>query len=210
MKGVLAMKGLQMSKAMQAKARWIVPLTVASMVLGGCVSIGGGKAPAQLYTLTADAKAPSGTQAAFKPADTLVVAEPDTDRGLATARMAVQVSPTAIAYMKDAFWVERPARLLRNLLAEDLRATGKRPVTLDEDGIGATRLDGRLLAMGYDAKSHSAVIRYDAVLHHANGEVTMHRFEVTEPDVSANGGDLAQALNRAANTLAGQVAEWVG
>jgi cholesterol transport system auxiliary component len=188
--------------------RWAAPVVLMT-ALGACVSIGGGKAPAQLYTLTADAKAPSGTQAAFKPADTLVVAEPDTDRGLATARMAVQVSPTAIAYMKEAFWVERPARCC-NLLAEDLRATGKRPVTLDEDGIGTTRLDGRLLAMGYDAKSHSAVIRYDAVLHHANGEVTMHRFEVTEPDVSPNGGDLAQALNRAANTLAGQVAEWVG
>jgi cholesterol transport system auxiliary component len=201
------MKGRQMSKA--KLLRWAAPVALMA-TLGACVSIGGGKAPAQLYTLTSDAKAPQGTQAAFKPADTLVVAEPDTDRSLATARMTVQVNPTAIAYMKDAYWVERPARLLRNLLAEDLRATGKRPVTLDEDGVGATRLDGRLLAMGYDAHAHAAVIRYDAVLHHANGEVTMHRFEVSEPDVSPNGGDLAQALNRAANTLAGQVAEWIG
>jgi cholesterol transport system auxiliary component len=59
----------------------------------GCVSIGGGKAPAQLYTLTADAKAPAGTQAAFKPADTLVVAEPDTDRGLATRAWRCRSAP---------------------------------------------------------------------------------------------------------------------
>ena len=179
-------------------------------VLGGCVNLGAGKAPAQLYTLSAATHAPSGTQFTARVADTLVVEEPETDRSLATARMAVQVSPTAVAYMKDSFWVERPARLLRNLLAEDLRAGGKRMVQLDEDGAGGgTRLGGRLLAIGYDGHAHAAVIRYDATLSGGKDGTILRRFEVSEPGVAPNGSDVAQALNTAANTLAGQVAQWV-
>ena len=184
--------------------------TMALVAVGGCVNLGTGKAPAQLYTLSPTAHAPAGAQFIAHAGDTLVVEEPDTDRGLATARMAVQVSPTAIAYLKDAFWVERPARLLRNLLAEDLRADGKRLVQLDEDGgVGGTRLGGRLLAIGYDARAHAALIRYDATLGDGKGGAILRRFEVSEPDVKPDGSDVAQALNTAANTLATQVAQWV-
>jgi len=189
---------------------WLLPTIVLGLGAGACVNLGAGKAPAQLYTLSAAAHAPAGAQFTAHAADTLVVEEPDTDRGLATARMAVQVGPTAIAYLKDAYWVERPARLLRNLLAESLRASGKRVVQLDEDGgVGGTRLGGRLLAIGYDAHAHAALIRYDATLGDGKGGIVMRRFEVSEPDVAANGNDVAQALNTAANTLATQVAQWV-
>jgi cholesterol transport system auxiliary component len=178
--------------------------------LSGCLNLGAGKVPDQLYTLSATDHAPVGAQFNARPADALVVEEPETDRSLASARMAVQVTPTSVAYLKDAWWVERPARLLRNLLAEDLRAGGKRLVQLDEDGgVGGIRLGGRLLAIGYDARSHAALIRYDATLSDGKGGVLMRRFEVSEPDVAANGGAVAAALNTAANTLGGQVAQWV-
>lgn len=189
------------------KTLWLLaPLAV----LGGCLNLGAGKPPAQLYTLSASAHAPAGQQFTARNADVLVVEEPETDRSLASARMAVQVTPTSVAYLKDSWWVERPARLLRNLLAEDLRAGGKRMVQLDDDGaVGGTRLGGRLLALGYDAGHHSAVIRYDATLGDGKGGTIMRRFEVSEPDVAPDGNDVAQALNTAANTLAGQVAQWV-
>jgi cholesterol transport system auxiliary component len=181
------------------------------LALGACVNIGGGKAPAQLYTLTATSRAPAGPLITAKAGDALVVSDPETDRSLALLRMAVQVTPTSIAYLKDANWVERPARLLRNLLAEDLRAGGKRLVLLDDDSEGprGLHLGGRLLAMGYDAHAHAAVIRYDAVLSDGKGGVIMRRFEASEPDVSPNGAELAQALNTAANTIAGQVGTWI-
>jgi ABC-type uncharacterized transport system auxiliary subunit/flagellar hook-basal body complex protein FliE len=153
-----------------------------------------GKAPAQLYTITAAQRAPAGTLVKAKLGEALVVSDPETDRSLAMTRMAVQVNPTSIAYLKDANWVERPSRLLRNLLAEDIRASGKRLVLLDDDSESQVglHLGGRLLAMGYDAQKHSAVIRFDAVLGDGKGGVTMRRFEVSEPDISPNGASLAQ------------------
>lgn len=200
------MKGLAMKVSSMSRAA----VLLATVALGACVNLGAGKAPAQLYTLSATSHTTADASYVGRPNDALVVAEPDTDRGLATARMVVQVNPTAIAYLKDAYWVERPARLLRNLMADDLRAGGKRLVQLDEDGgIGGTRLGGRLTAIGYDAHAHAAVIRYDATLTDGKGGVLMRRFEVSQPDVAPNGSDVAQALNTAANTLADQVAEWV-
>lgn len=201
-------KGSPMSGARMNGPMMLAPLAL--LMVGGCVNLGAGKAPAQLYTLSATAHAPGGAQNVARPGTALVIAEPDTDRSLASARMVVQVTPTSIAYLKDAWWVERPARLLRNLMAEDLRASGTRPVELDEDsGVGGTRLTGRLLAMGYDAQTHAAVIRYDAVVADGKGGVNTRRFEVSQPGVSATGPEVAQALNVAANTLAGQVAQWV-
>jgi cholesterol transport system auxiliary component len=188
-----------------------IGLMLPLLALGACVNIGGGKAPAQLYTITAAQRAPAGTLVKAKLGEALVVSDPETDRSLALTRMAVQVNPTSIAYLKDANWVERPSRLLRNLLAEDIRASGKRLVLLDDDSESQVglHLGGRLLAMGYDAQKHSAVIRFDAVLGDGKGGVTMRRFEVSEPDVAPNGASLAQGLNTAANTLAGDVATWV-
>lgn len=178
--------------------------------LSGCLNLGGGKVPNQLYTLSASAHAPAGSQLSAKPADTLVVEEPETDRSLASARMAVQVTPTSVAYLKDSWWVERPARLLRNVLAEDLRVGTRRLVQLDEDGgVGGVRLGGRLLAMGYDAHAHAAVIRLDARLSDGKGGVLMRRFEVSEPHVSPDGRDVAQALNTAAGELGNQIVQWV-
>lgn len=188
-----------------------IGLMLPLLALGACVNIGGGKAPAQLYTISAAQRAPAGTLVKAKLGEALVVSDPETDRSLAMTRMAVQVNPTSIAYLKDANWVERPSRLLRNLLAEDIRASGKRLVLLDDDSESQVglHLGGRLLAMGYDARKHSAVIRFDAVLGDGKGGVTMRRFEVSEPDISPNGASLAQGLNTAANQLAGDVAAWV-
>ncbi|MFK9316908.1 hypothetical protein ACJEI7_25700, partial [Escherichia coli] len=84
-------------------------------------------------------------------------------------------------YMKDGAWAERPARLLRNVLAEGLRAKAKHMVLLDEDttGIGV-KLGGRLVAMGYDAPTHTAVIRFDALLSDGKGALRSRRFEAVE------------------------------
>ena len=70
-------------------------------------------------------------------------------------------------------------------------------------------LSGRLLAMGYDAATRSALVRFDAV-RTRGGQVQTRRFEAAVPVGEADRKLLGPALNRAANDVARQVAEWVG
>lgn len=178
--------------------------------LGGCVSLGGGKVPATLLTLSAEAAAPAGTTTAAAIAQAVLVMEPETDKRLAVLRVPVQVDTAQVAYLKDAQWVERPSRLFRSLLAETLRADGKRLVIEDDQRAMAAgeRLSGRLLEMGFDAREMAVVVRFDAMLTRGS-EVRTRRFEATVPGVAARPEEVGSALNKAANDVAGQVAEWM-
>jgi cholesterol transport system auxiliary component len=182
----------------------------ALILLGGCVSLGG-KAPKMLIGLTADKTAPAGALSGGKMGDALVVLDPQTDRRLDVLRVPVQVNASEIAYLKDASWVERPARLFRHLLAETIRAKGNRLVLeANDDAAGVKQaLSGRLIDMGYDARSSSVVVRYDALRSDGRGGLEARRFEAVVPGISPNPVSVGNALNRAANQVAAQVADWI-
>lgn len=181
------------------------------LLLAGCISLGG-KAPKQLISLTPDHSAPAGNLGAAASREALVVLDPEADRRLDVQRVPVQVDDATIAYLKDATWVERPARQFRRLLAETIRAKGKRLVVEAGDASegGKSILGGRLLDMGYDARSQSVVLRFDAMRWDAAGNVVSRRFEATVPGVAPKVESVAPALNKAANDVASQVADWVG
>jgi cholesterol transport system auxiliary component len=183
----------------------------AVVLLGGCVSLGG-KAPKQMISLTPNATAPAGELAGTTMRDALVVLDPEADRRLDVQRVPVQVDDATIAYLQDATWVERPARQFRRLLAETIRAKGKRLVVEagDASELGKTTLGGRLLDMGYDARSQSVVLRFDAMRTDVAGNVISRRFEATVSGVAPKVESVAPALNKAANEVAAQVADWVG
>ena len=126
-------------------------------------------------------------------------------------RVPVQVTDSEVAYLKDAVWVEKPARLFRQLLAERVRVqTGMLVIDGDDPAVSAdTKLRGILREFGYDARSLNAVVRYDAIRTNAGGVVTTRRFEAEVPVVSPEAGPVGTALNEAANEVAGQVAEWL-
>lgn len=184
------------------------------LALSACVSIGGkGKLPPTLLTLSPAAVAPAGSGASAAPSEALMVLEPETDQYLSVLRIPVQVDGANIAYIKNAQWVERPARLFRALLAETLRAKGNRLILEDTQAtvpVAGSRLAGRLIAMGYDAQSQSVVVRYDAIRTGSGGTVQTRRFESVVPGVKAEAEAIGPALNRAANDVAAQVADWVG
>ena len=189
-------------------------LTTLCAGLSGCVDLGGGKVPGHLIRLTPEASLQAGAgQSGGVP---ILVAEPVTDRTLAVSRVAVQVDDTRVAYLPDVAFVEPPARLFRGLLAEALRvkAAGRLGAVVLEDDqpapVGSRRLSGRLLAMGYDARAHAVVVRFEALWQGADGALSSRRFEAVEPGVSPHAEAVAPALNRAANDVAAQVAEWVG
>lgn len=189
----------------------IATALAAAALLSGCVSLGG-KTPDQLITLTPEAAAPAGALGGGKLDDAVVVLDPQADRLLDVQRVAVQVDDANVAYLKDAAWVERPARQFRHLLAETIRAAGKRLVLEDSDNQagGRIRLAGRLVAMGYDARSRSVVVRYDALREDAGGTIASRRFEARVEDVEPKAANVAPALNKAANDVAKQVADWIG
>jgi cholesterol transport system auxiliary component len=196
-----------MAAGMQRKAASLAAL----LLLGGCLSFGP-KVPDQLISLTPASSAPAGATATGRMTEALVVLDPDTDQRIDVQRVPVQVNDSTVAYLKDAVWVERPARQFRRLLAETIRAKSGRLVVEGEDAEvgGKVLLSGRLLDMGYDARSQAVVVRYDALREDGEGTVQSRRFEAVVPGVAASAAAVAPALNQAANDVAAQVAEWVG
>lgn len=187
-------------------------LALLALSLSGCIGLGGAKPPPLLFSLTPTKVAPAGTVSSGNPGtEALMVMEPETDRRLAVQRVPVQVSGSAVAYLQNAQWIERPARLMRGLIAETLRARGGRLVLEDDQAVPlvAERLSGRLLDMGYDAQRQAVVVRFDAFRSDAKGVLASKRFESVVPGVAAKPEAVGPALNKAANDVAGQVADWV-
>ncbi|MEL1249438.1 ABC-type transport auxiliary lipoprotein family protein [Aurantiacibacter gilvus] len=180
--------------------------------LSACVSIGGGDPPDQLLTLTPSVNIPAGTGAEGEIAAALSVQVPSVTQRLNVTRIPVTTSDSSLAYLADAFWVEKPAQLFRNVLSETIRAKGNRMVVSggELEYAARTQLSGTLVDMGYDATTGSAVVRYDAVLELPDGTVRTRRFESSVSGIPAEAGIVGSALNEAANTVADEVAEWVG
>jgi len=195
------------------KVRKPLGLLPAVALLAGCVSIGGGgEVPDQLLTLTATSSAPAGASASGDMASALAVSEPAVPQYLNVTRVPVKVSGSAIAYLQDAVWVEKPSRLFQRVLSETIRAGGDRLVVGggELEYAAQTQLGGELTAMEYDPSRSAVVVRYDAVLRLSDGTVRTQRFEAEQTGVLPDALSVAPALNRAANDVAAQVAEWVG
>lgn len=180
------------------------------LALPGCLSLGG-KTPEALITLTPDISAPAGPMAGGTVGSAIVILDPEADRRIDVDRVAVQVSASTVAYLKDATWVERPTRQFRRLLAETVRARANRVVIegSDYEVTGRTMVSGRILQMGYDAAAQSVVVRYDALVEEKGGAVRSRRFEATVEGVPAKAADVGSALNEAANEVAKAAAEWI-
>lgn len=187
-------------------------LAVAALSLGGCLSSLAGSMPASLLTLTADNAPPANAQRQGTVATSLTVLVPSVPQKLRTPRIPVQATPTSIAYVAEAQWVEAPARLFQRLLSETVAARSNRLV-LDESqyitGPGEL-LAGELLEFGVDAASGQAVVTYQALRLTGNGEaVAQRRFEAREPVGEVNAANAGAALNRAANRVAVEVSSWL-
>lgn len=182
-----------------------------ALPLAGCVSIGGGKAPDSYFALGPQVAVPPGRGAEATPAQALVVAEPEVDRSLAITGIAARDGKGAIAYFPKAVWVDRPARLFLDLLADTIRASDNRVVIAEdaETPAGAQRLSGRLTSFAYDETSRSAIVRYDALLRAPDGHLSQRRFEAVEKVSSPKAEKVADALGRAAAKVAADVADWV-
>jgi cholesterol transport system auxiliary component len=182
----------------------------AVLALSGCLSLGG-KVPAQLLNLTPTDTVAAGSGASGTSESALAVVDIQAPQKLDVTRVPVTTGGSSLAYLKDAQWVEKPARLFGRLLSDTIRARGKRLVVSgsDAEAAAATQLSGTLAAMDYDAGQGAVVVRYDAVLQ-TDSKIMTRRFESVVPGVAADPVPVAEAMNRAANDVAAQVADWVG
>jgi cholesterol transport system auxiliary component len=183
----------------------------ASLLLAGCISFGA-KPPESLLSLTPTATVAAGTAINGDVAQAIQVVEPEAPARLAVTRVPVQIDDTQVAYVEDAVWIDKPTRLFSKLLGETIRArTGRLVIDYDDPALTPkNQLRGTLLDFGYDARSASVVVTFDAVRDVNGTNVMTRRFSATVPGVTPEAGPVGAALNQAANDVAGQVADWVG
>jgi cholesterol transport system auxiliary component len=173
---------------------------------------GGGKPPTTLYTLTTDAADPGAMARTVSAGQAVTIGTPLAPKELRTVRVPVQLTPTDIQYVSNLQWIDTPDRLFQALLEETVRRTTNR-VVLDprqsalDPGLLVT---GELERFGYDASSGQAIVVYDGSLSTAAGTRTeTRRFTAAIPsDGSAR--SVATGLNRGANQVAAEVAQWIG
>ena len=189
--------------------------------LAGCISFGA-KPPPSLLTLTADASVATGQTVSSATTRSITIAVPVVPQELAVTRVPVRSGDTAVAYLKDAQWVEAPNRMFARVLGDTISVRTGRVVlgarqSLSDPG---ARLGGELRQFGIDADSSEAVVIYDATLVRdrpvgADGTRPALAFEKRRFEARVSVAEIAPAaagaaLNQAANQVAGEVADWVG
>lgn len=184
-------------------------MAAALLALSGCISFGEDP-PNALLTLSAAKSGGASSAMAVAPGDAITVLAPTVPASLATNRVPVQASSTEIAYVKDAQWVDLPNRLFQQLLSETIEVRTGRPVLNPRQFSfdPGTRLSGELQAFGIDAGTQNAVIVYDAILLRGQ-DVQKRRFEARVPVAEVKAQQVGAALNRAANQVADEVADWL-
>jgi cholesterol transport system auxiliary component len=183
---------------------------VGACSLGGL--LGGGKPATSLVTLSPEAPEPSQIVRTAGVGQAVTIATPSTAKELRTVRVPVQVNPTNVQYVANLQLIDTPDRLFAGLLSETVRRTTNR-VVLDpsqsnlDPGVAVT---GELQRFGYDAASGQVVVQFDGSMSTAGGNgVQTRRFTATAP-ADGTAATVGPALNRAANQVAEQVAQWIG
>ena len=188
----------------------LAPLLAA--MLSGCISFGS-KPPASLLTLNSAVDLPVGESQRSNVAATITISVPSVPQELSSSRVPVHSGGTAIAYVKDAQWVERPNQLFARMLGDTITArTGRLVLSTRQSQLDpGAYLMGELRRFGVDADTGQAVVTYDAALIRGSETVVeKRRFEVRVPVAPVESATVGTALNSAANQVAAQVADWVG
>jgi cholesterol transport system auxiliary component len=183
--------------------------TAAFLLLGGCLSFGG-KPPKTLMTLTTSATVPTDAVRQASTDNTVLILTPTANAAVQTVRIPVY-DGTTLAYVADGAWNEQPVRAVQRLLSETVTARTTK-IVLDPRQFGASpamRLSGQLQRFGIDPNTMQAVVTFDAQLSRDAGRVETRRFEAKAPVAAIDANQAGAALNRAANDLAAQVADWV-
>lgn len=185
---------------------------VAFAPLAGCISFGA-KPPPSLLSLSSAVSVPAGQTQSSATAPTITILVPGAAQAIAGTRVPVQASQTSIAYVANAQWVEPPNRMFVRLLIDTVPAKTGRIVLSSSQSFSdpGAILSGELRNFGVDAGTNEAVVTFDGSLIRTSGKVVeKRRFEARVPVSAIAAAPVGVALNQAANTVAGEIADWVG
>jgi cholesterol transport system auxiliary component len=180
--------------------------------LSACISFAP-KPPPSLLTLTSAAALTVGETQKSNAAGTITIGVPAVSQELSSNHVPVRSGGTAVAYVKDAQWVEPPSRLFARLLADTVTArTGRVVLSFRQSQMDpGAQLTGELRGFGIDETTGEAVVTYDAALLRGSDPVfEKRRFEVRVAVAKIDSDTVGPALNEAANKVAAEVADWVG
>jgi cholesterol transport system auxiliary component len=184
----------------------------AMLLLGACgplVKIGNSGPAPQRYTLTA---ATSKTTPMALPA--MRVEDFDTSAELATSRIAVRVGAQEVRYLSSGIWTDKPARLMRSLLADQLRTRSSGVVLATNQPEVATmfRIAGRLTAFqaeGVGKIATHAHVSAEIFVLQGNKIVASRSFSQRTTLTSDRASDITDSLNRAANMVSADASDWI-
>lgn len=188
------------------------PIALSLLMLNSaCVSLGTTEAPPAFLVLTAKATSNSDAVNRSSAENSVVVLIPDVPRRIDTNRIPVQINDSSIAYIQGAYWADKPAKLMQELIAETITAsTGKLVLDVAQSsGLSKNTISGTLSRFGIDEQELVAIVRYDAVTINAQGEIVKHRFEARRNINMINAIEAGEALNDAANEVAMAITNWV-
>jgi cholesterol transport system auxiliary component len=189
-----------------------LPILALGLALAGCISLTP-KPPSFLLTLSPAAPIAVGQVQRTPGTSAMTIAIPSVPQELGTLRLPVRSSPTTVAYLQDARWVEPINRQFARLLSDTLTTRAGRAIVSDRQ-LGTdvqTSLTGELRTFGVDATAGAVVVTFDAALIRTGGApLEKRRFEARVPVAEVTPGPVGTALNQAANQVAGEVADWVG
>jgi cholesterol transport system auxiliary component len=188
---------------------------IAAAALAGCslssLTGGGGKPPVLLQTLTPEAADPGAMTRTAAAGQAVTIETPVIANDLQTVRVPVRTSPTDVQYVTNLQWVDTPDKLFQNLVEETVRRSTNR-VVLNPNQTGVDPglvVRGVLERFGYNAQTGQAEVTYDATMSTGDGQVQTRRFVANIP-ADGTGPSVGAALNRAANQVATEVAQWIG
>ncbi|HTG38812.1 MAG TPA: ABC-type transport auxiliary lipoprotein family protein [Sphingomonas sp.] len=180
--------------------------------LAACIRFGA-EPPPSLLTLNAASPVPVGAAADTGTARNITIRVPVAPQEVSVTRVPVRATDTSIAYVKDAQWVEPPARLFARLLSDTVTArTGYVVLSNRQANVDpGAQLTGELRQFGLDAATSQAVVTYDASLLRKGADTfDKRRFEARVPVTAIDATNAAAGLNQAANQVATEVADWIG
>ncbi len=181
------------------------------MVTNACVSLGNTQAPPEFLVLTAQISSNADFANSSNAEDTVVVLIPNVPKRIDTNRIPVQINDSSIAYIQGAYWADKPARLMQELIAETITATSGKLVldVAQSNGLSKNKISGTLSRFGIDEKQSAAIVRYDAIKLNADGTIARRRFEARRNLSKIEAVQAGEALNEAANEVAIAIADWV-
>lgn len=184
----------------------------ALLLLGACgslVQIGNSGPPPLRFTVTSTT---SETTPIALPA--LRVEDLDTSADLATNRIAVRVGAQEVRYLSGGIWTDKPTRLIRSLLADQLRARSNGVVLAanQPEVVTPYRISGRLTAFQAEGAAMLAThVNVSAELFILQGSkiLASRSFKQRRSLSSDRVSDVTANINSAANDIGAEAANWV-